>query len=108
VAALVRHTWPGNIRELMNVIESSYTFARTLQITLSDLPAAITLAPAPPRVDAPSMSVLPPSFVEAERDLIARALAATGGNKLQAAKLLGISRKKLYAKIAKYRLAEGE
>jgi DNA-binding NtrC family response regulator len=54
------------------------------------------------------MSVLPPSFVEAERDLIARASAATGGNTLQAARLLGISRKKLYAKVATYRLAEGE
>jgi DNA-binding NtrC family response regulator len=46
--------------------------------------------------------------VDAERDLIARALSATSGNKLQAAKLLGISRKKLYAKIAKYRLTDVE
>lgn len=105
VAALVRHSWPGNIRELMNVIESGYTFARTQQIVLTDLPTAITLAPAPPPVDVTAASLPPPSFNEVERDLIARALASTTGNKLQAAKLLGISRKKLYAKIAKYQLA---
>jgi len=108
LAALVRHSWPGNIRELMNVIESAYTFARASQITLSDLPAAITLAPPPPRRETVLDTLPPPSFVEVERDLIARALASTTGNKLQAAKLLGISRKKLYAKIAKYQLTNGE
>ena len=44
------------------------------------------------------------SFAEAERELIARALKATEGNKVQAAALLRISRKKLYAKIEKYSL----
>jgi len=44
------------------------------------------------------------SFAEAERDLIARALESTSGNKVAAAALLRISRKKLYAKIAKYHL----
>jgi DNA-binding NtrC family response regulator len=42
------------------------------------------------------------SFAEAEREIIARALRATDGNKVQAAALLRISRKKLYAKIEKY------
>jgi len=44
------------------------------------------------------------TFADAERDVIARALETTGGNKLAASKLLRISRKKLYAKIAKYGL----
>ena len=44
------------------------------------------------------------TFAEAERQLIARALKATEGNKVQAAALLRISRKKLYAKIEKYSL----
>jgi hypothetical protein len=46
-----------------------------------------------------------PSFAEVERDLVMSALEHTGGNKVAAATLLGISRKKLYAKIAKYQLA---
>ncbi|MGE0821892.1 MAG: sigma-54 interaction domain-containing protein [Candidatus Binatia bacterium] len=103
---LSRYQWPGNIRELMNVIESAYTFGQSSLIRQSDLPTSITLAsPVTVRQVLPPTGV-PPSFVEAERELIARALHATEGNKLQAAKLLGISRKKLYAKIAKYHLAE--
>jgi transcriptional regulator with PAS, ATPase and Fis domain len=106
LAALEAYAWPGNVRELMNVIESAYTFGRAEQITLADLPATLglTLAAACPE----SRSSVTPSlsFAEAERDLIARALTSTAGNKLQAAKLLGISRKKLYAKIAKYHLLD--
>ena len=45
-----------------------------------------------------------PTFADAERELVHRALSTTSGNKVQAAKLLRISRKKLYAKIAKYGL----
>jgi transcriptional regulator with PAS, ATPase and Fis domain len=104
LAALEQYEWPGNIRELMNVIESVYTFGRSSLITRSDLPVSISLAPV--RQDAPLQSSSLLSFSETERDLITRALASTSGNKLQAAKLLGISRKKLYAKIAKYNLAE--
>jgi DNA-binding NtrC family response regulator len=46
-----------------------------------------------------------PSFADAERDLVVGALRKTSGNKVAAAGLLGISRKKLYAKIAKYSLS---
>ncbi|MBI3757703.1 MAG: sigma-54-dependent Fis family transcriptional regulator [Deltaproteobacteria bacterium] len=108
LVALEQYRWPGNIRELMNVIESAYTFGRSAQITRADLPVTITLTPVTShREEAPAGNG-PVSFAEAERDLIARALASTAGNKLQAAKLLGISRKKLYAKIAKYKLAASE
>jgi DNA-binding NtrC family response regulator len=88
----------------MNVIESAYTFGRSQQITRTDLPVAITLTPITQPQEVAAITATPPSFAEAERDLIARALISTAGNKLQAAKLLGISRKKLYAKIAKYSL----
>jgi transcriptional regulator with PAS, ATPase and Fis domain len=107
-AALEQYTWPGNVRELMNVIESAYTFGRGERITLADLPAALGLTLTAPHPHTPSPVSPSLSFAEAERDLIARALASTAGNKLQAAKLLGISRKKLYAKIAKYHLLDTE
>ncbi len=104
LAALEQYDWPGNVRELMNVIESAYTFGRSDLVTLADLPATLGLSKglARPQTSPPVSPSL--SFAVAERDLIARALASTSGNKLQAAKLLGISRKKLYAKIAKYAL----
>ena len=88
----------------MNVIESAYTFGQSQRITPADLPPTLGRALIPPHPDAPSTTASPLSFAEAERELITRALASTAGNKLQAAKLLGISRKKLYAKIAKYRV----
>ncbi|MBM4255525.1 MAG: sigma-54-dependent Fis family transcriptional regulator [Deltaproteobacteria bacterium] len=108
LAVLMQHSWPGNIRELMNVIESTYTFARDPEISLSDLPSTFSRMSPTPRPMEVSPNTPPPLFIDAERDLIVRALNATSGNKLQAAKLLGISRKKLYAKIAKYQIVDAE
>ncbi|MFZ0889689.1 MAG: sigma-54 dependent transcriptional regulator [Candidatus Binataceae bacterium] len=99
--ALQHREWPGNVREVANAIESAFTFGRSPMITLEDLP--------PPNV--PRGGLLPgkaepagymPTFAEVERDIVRRALESTGGNKVQAAKLLSISRKRLYAKIRKY------
>jgi len=74
-------------------------------IRLQDLPPAVagsgTGRPSL-RSDYPSPSI--GTFAEAERELISRALKATEGNKVQAAAMLRISRKKLYAKIEKYGL----
>jgi DNA-binding NtrC family response regulator len=98
VHALEARQWPGNVRELFNVIENAYAMCRTEEIGESDLGEATGA-----RLDDERPGALRP-FEAAERDLIERTLAATGGNKLQAARDLGISRTKLYAKITKYRL----
>src|SRR5208282_1955689 len=105
--AMRRYRWPGNVRELSNAIEGAFTFGRSPMIRLRDLPRSVVQSNGTGRLQAhaalpqePSVPV--GSFAEAERDLIARALASTGGNKVAAASLLRISRKKLYAKIAKY------
>src|SRR5262249_37269003 len=98
---LENHPWPGNVRELFNVLEHAFTsfLAVSSQVRAVDL----TLTPAPvPAVLLPTQDRGAQTLAESERTVIARALAATGGNKLQAARQLGISRKKLYAKIAKY------
>ena len=100
MAALRRYPWPGNVRELSNAIEGALTFGRSPVLTLDALPPAIEGNSV--EVDAGALSL--GTFANAERDVIARALETTGGNKLAASKLLRISRKKLYAKIAKYRL----
>ncbi|MGA7869428.1 MAG: sigma-54 dependent transcriptional regulator [Candidatus Binatus sp.] len=99
--AMRRYSWPGNVRELANAIETAFTFSRSPVIRLPDLPASISGLSA--GQSAPIGRRIPVgSFADAEQDLIRGALEATEGNKLQAAKLLKISRKKLYAKIAKY------
>jgi len=111
--AMMRYSWPGNVRELSNAIEGAFTFGRSPLVRLMDLPPAVAAAANASGADAlrmstPVQAVQPPgivgSFADTERDLIKRALETTGGNKVAAARLLRISRKKLYAKIAKYGL----
>jgi len=113
IAAMKEYNWPGNVRELSNSIEGAFTFGRSSVIRLPDLPIAVaedrTQAPAPSPIPDEAQpngaSVLPlGSFAESERQLMARALRSTNGNKAAAASLLRISRKKLYAKIEKYGL----
>jgi two-component system response regulator AtoC len=106
LAAMQRYDWPGNVRELSNAIEGAFTFSRNPVITLADLPPAISgQQPAPPAAaPAEPVRAIVPTFAEFERELVARALASSDGNKVKAAKLLRISRKKLYATIDKYGL----
>jgi two-component system, NtrC family, response regulator AtoC len=116
LAAMQTYRWPGNVRELSNAIEGAFTFGRGASVTLGDLPPQVAgemlehrLAPDAEAgvhaVAAPEVTSGMPSFADVERDLIRRALENTEGNKVQAAKLLRISRKKLYAKIEKYGLS---
>ncbi|HVN64173.1 MAG TPA: sigma 54-interacting transcriptional regulator, partial [Candidatus Binataceae bacterium] len=100
--AMRRHNWPGNVRELANAVESAFTFGRGATIRLGDLPPEIAGKHAQQQAPPPNQAI--GTFADAERDLIQRAIESTAGNKAQAAKLLKISRKKLYAKIAKYAL----
>jgi transcriptional regulator with PAS, ATPase and Fis domain len=113
IEALCRYRWPGNVRELSNAIETAMTFGGGVQIRIEDLPAGIrnpgqpsqsvsapVAQPAVTGVDSRSVS-----FADAEQELIERALRACGDNKTRAAELLGVSRKKLYARLAKYGLA---
>jgi transcriptional regulator with PAS, ATPase and Fis domain len=99
MAAMRSYSWPGNVRELSNAIEAALTFGRSPLIELDLLPPAITSS-----LDEEALAESSGTFANAERDIIARALESTSGNKLAASKLLRISRKKLYAKIAKYGL----
>jgi transcriptional regulator with PAS, ATPase and Fis domain len=98
--------WPGNVRELANAIETAFTFGTSPEIRLEDLPDSI--AGQGRRMASPTPASSPGSFADAERDLMCRALDSTGWNKVAAAKLLKISRKKLYAKIAKYNIAQAD
>ena len=105
--ALGAYDWPGNVRELMNALEVAFAYGRTEHIRVEDLPSEVSGK----QVDKPTVSravfdaLSPiPTFEESERILLERALDTTHGNKLRAAKMLGISRKQLYAKIKKYEI----
>ena len=113
VAALGAASWPGNVRQLENTIARLAALAHDATLTAADfLEQRGHEAPALAPAAAPSDDELPaeggPSLreqVEAfERGVIARALAATGGNQSEAARRLGTSRVTLIDKIKKYGL----
>jgi DNA-binding NtrC family response regulator len=99
--AMERYSWPGNIQELFETIESAFARGRSAVIGLADLPSHISGLNGP---IGPLPTISFATFADAERGVLKRALEITDGNKVQAAKLLKISRKKLYSGIAKYGL----
>ena len=105
--ALSAYPWPGNVRELRNAIERMVVLSRGDRLTVRDLPAAIREhARARGRAgDGPGAGAAL-SLEENERRVIRRALEATGGNRVRAARELGISRRTLHRKIAAYGLAD--
>ncbi|MHC4954154.1 MAG: sigma-54-dependent Fis family transcriptional regulator [Planctomycetota bacterium] len=98
--ALAGHNWPGNIRELKNCIEQALILGDGKSIHLADLPPAVQDSARAPIDDSGDLEPL----AEVEKRHIARVLAATGWNKTQAARVLGISKPTLYAKIKSYEL----
>lgn len=94
---LVQHSWPGNLRELNNVMKRAVLLARGSQITATELQQAM----GPVR-----QNTVPTLHDEAdERKRIEEALRQTGGNKAKAARLLGIDRKTIYNKMEKWGMA---
>jgi transcriptional regulator with PAS, ATPase and Fis domain len=109
--ALAGFDWPGNVRELMNALEVAFAYGRTESIRLEDLPSEVSGRQTVQPQNSSSVfdALVPiPTFEESERILLERALDTTNGNKLRAAKMLGISRKQLYAKIKKYAIDAGD
>jgi DNA-binding NtrC family response regulator len=98
LALLVDYAWPGNVRELENVVERAVTLSRGDKIMPEDLPSAIQGARGDRRIlDEAAERTLP--LEEVEKEYILRILEKTGGNKYQAAHILGIDRKTLYRKL---------
>lgn len=105
--ALLAYSWPGNIRELENVIERALVLSDDDVISLEDLPEAVR-RPAPERstlsADGDDLSVKRHG-AQMERHLIQLALDRTGGNKTAAAELLELSPRALRYKIQEYGIA---
>ena len=95
---LKAYSWPGNVRELANIIERAVIVAGDELIQEGDLPEALRAA-----VLLKERAGQRQTLSELEADYIRETLAATGGNKTEAARLLGISRKNLYEKLARYK-----
>ncbi len=127
LAAMTRYAWPGNVRELRNAVERAIVLGDREQIQAGDLPPQVLEhVPAKPRTSSPTpplgaplvhatpqapviIDVPPPpaaarSLRELEREGILAALAATNGNKAQAAAILEIDRSTLYKKLKDYEI----
>lgn len=106
------YDWPGNIRELKNLVERSVVLYEGKQITADQLPVSISKRDKPNaynnvvsedgRVKPMLHLPLGTSFEEIERQIIKQTLQLAGNNKSEAAKMLGLARKTLYNKIDKY------
>ena len=103
--ALMGYSWPGNIRELENVIERAVLLSKDRWITPEELPPTITSDQPMPATVIPegTLSIRKASKI-LERDLIKKVLELTDGNRTQSAKILEISRPKLLAKIRAFKL----
>jgi transcriptional regulator with PAS, ATPase and Fis domain len=113
MSILAHHAWPGNIRELRNVLERAALLSDDLLLTPGDIRAAIgTLVP----VNSPRSSLSPASndqtYSEArqhfDRELIQAKLAQCAGNVVLAARQLGLGRSTLYKKMAALGIAESQ
>jgi len=99
VATLTAYAWPGNIRELENVLARALALRSGERISLRDLPPEITRA-APAAAGAGLLEQEPTlRLEEVERRYITRVLESTHGNKLKAAEILGIDRSTLHRKL---------
>ncbi len=111
---MLNYGWPGNIRELENVIECCTLFTESQRIEFKDLPPQLSenahmLANDLSVADDASMKdIVKQATAQLERDLIAKALDETKGNVTRAAKKLKISRKSLQNKMKEFGLRESE
>jgi DNA-binding NtrC family response regulator len=97
--ALMAYSWPGNVRELANVLERAQILAENHLITSEDLPENVLASTA-----SPEQTGDPRHLSEVERRHVQTVLHEEKGNKVHAARVLGISRRSLYRLIEKYHL----
>jgi DNA-binding NtrC family response regulator len=110
---LAAHDWPGNVRELFHVIERAAVLTGGEVIDTANLPDAIRAAPVAASSNAlpvtssaaPADLAFRPSVARLERSLIVQALEQAKGNRSAAARLLGIGRPLLYAKLEEHGIA---
>ena len=96
---LIRYEWPGNVRELMNAVERGVVMARTDYLRRSDLSFILDDEPEPAQAELNLENI---TLSRVEQRAILSTLAAAGGNKSEAARRLGITRKTLLKKLKQY------
>jgi len=98
--ALLGYDWPGNVRELENSLERACALSSANEIQVRDLPTHLSSAPASVAGRPAGNGIVP--IAELERQTILHALAQVNGDKILAARLLGIGKTTLYRKLKEY------
>ncbi|MGN6110980.1 MAG: sigma-54-dependent transcriptional regulator [Kofleriaceae bacterium] len=96
---LVDYPWPGNVRELENCIERAVALSRGEELEASDLPAKVVEHKSTRlelTTDSPAQLL---TLAEVQQRYVMQVVAATGGNKTQAARILGIDRRSIYRRL---------
>jgi transcriptional regulator with PAS, ATPase and Fis domain len=109
LARLRRYRWPGNVRELRNLLEQVAVMSERRTLEEADVAAALPEAAsgAAEGTAQPEVRPLAERVAETEREAICAALEVTAGKKRSAARLLGISRAKLYARLEQLAIPAG-
>jgi len=102
---LVKYEYPGNVRELENLVHRAVVLARDRTLTTADLPIRVARMKADGHVEAATTFV--ERVAEFERALIVEALDRAGGVQTRAARSLGMSERHLRYKLRKYKLSPG-
>jgi DNA-binding NtrC family response regulator len=104
--AMMNYEWPGNVRELRSAVERAVVFCRKDQISLKDLPPEVRGGFGQTGPGGGMLSVVDKQMTvqEAEKQLMIQALRDSDGNRTDAAKRLGMSRRTLHRKLHKYGL----
>ncbi len=101
---LLKYNYPGNVRELENIIERAVVLARGNVLTINDLPMNVKGLKAEGKITINDSQSLIEQVENLEKSLIYDALTNSGGNQTKAGKLLGITERNLRYKIKKYRI----
>jgi DNA-binding NtrC family response regulator len=103
----MHYSYPGNVRELINLVERLLVMCPNGNITAEDLPEEVRTDAKLSTESNKLLRQLPDGgarLQEVEKELILKTLAATSGNKVAAARMLGITRRRLYLRLSQYGL----
>jgi transcriptional regulator with GAF, ATPase, and Fis domain len=103
--AIYNYRYPGNVRELMNIVERLFVLCTSDSVTVENLPAELLPETTGSQDNGSILRRLPPNGIRletVERELILKTIDLTGGNKTAAAKVLGITRRRLYLRLSRY------
>jgi two-component system response regulator HydG len=99
---LLKYSWPGNVRELMNAVERGVVLSRSEYLDEEEFSLILQDQPRSAEMPAPQTATSAPSLDAVEKETILKALETSGGNKSEAARRLGITRRTLHLKLKKY------